>query len=269
MHNCQPQGLRLPAERRMRGSGAASFSTGLPGTAPLDGVTATGSASYSYDAAGDRTDAGATTGDVYDAERRLTSWTISGGSGKEAYDGDGHRVAHQTTSGVSTTTTYYVGTLEEVDAASGAVTKYYATPAGTPAAMRVGTGAVTYLATDGLGSVSEALDGSGTVTATALYGPYGQTRYSTGTLPTTKGYTGQRLDAASGLYYYQARYYDPATDQFVSADSAAAGLNRYAYVAGNPETATDPTGHWEQRRGHLEVFSLRCDSQQRIIRWGR
>jgi RHS repeat-associated protein len=62
-------------------------------------------------------------------------------------------------------------------------------------------------------------------------------------MPTAKGYTGQRADAASGLDYYGARYYDPATDQFVTADTAAAGLNRYAYVAGNPETATDPTGH--------------------------
>jgi RHS repeat-associated protein len=227
------------------GSGAASYSfgSGLPGTAPLDGVTANGTTSHTYDAAGDRTNAGTTTGDVYDAERRLVSWNVTGGSGKEAYDGAGRRVAHQTTSGVTTTTTYDVGSLEEVDAASGAVTTYYATPAGTPAALRVGTGAVTYLATDGLGSVSAALDGSGNVAAAQLFGPYGQGRYVTGTLPTTKGYTGQRADAASGLDYYGARYYDPATDQFVSVDTAAAGLNRYAYVAGNPETATDPTGH--------------------------
>jgi RHS repeat-associated protein len=182
-------------------------------------------------------------GDVFNVHRRLVSWSMPGGSGKEADDGAGRRVAHQTTSGVTSTTTYCVGGLEEVDAASGAVTKYYPTPAGTPAALRVGTGAVTYLATDGLGSVSAALDGSGNVTATQLFGPYGQTRYTTGAMPTTKGYTGQRADAASGLDYYNARYYDPATDQFVSADSAGAGLNRYAYVAGNPETATDPTGH--------------------------
>jgi hypothetical protein len=50
------------------------------------------------------------------------SWNVTGGSGKEAYDGEGRRVAHQTTSGVTTTTTYYVGGLEEVDGASGTVT---------------------------------------------------------------------------------------------------------------------------------------------------
>src|SRR5581483_972094 len=53
-----------------------------------------------------------------------------------------------------------------------------------------------------------------------------------------------RSDAAvSGLDYYGARYYDPALGQFTSADSQAAGLNRYGYVKGNPETFTDPTGH--------------------------
>ncbi|HEX2350112.1 MAG TPA: RHS repeat-associated core domain-containing protein [Ktedonobacterales bacterium] len=71
--------------------------------------------------------------------------------------------------------------------------------------------------------------------------------------PTSKGYTGQRADATtSGLDDYGARYYDAVAGQFTSADtllplSAAqpdpGQLNRYAYVAGNPETKTDPSGH--------------------------
>jgi RHS repeat-associated protein len=167
-------------------------------------------------AAGDRTDAGATTGDVYDAERRLVRWTAGGVTGTEAYDGEGQRVAHQTTSGATTTTTRYISGVEEVNAASGTVTKYYPAPDGLPQAVRVGS-TLSYLARDGLGSVSAALDGSGNVTAARLYAPYGQVRYNTGTLPTAKGYTGQRADAASGLNYYGARYYDPATDPFADA----------------------------------------------------
>jgi RHS repeat-associated protein len=63
-------------------------------------------------------------------------------------------------------------------------------------------------------------------------------------MPTTKGFTGQYSDAGStGLDYYGARYYDVALGQFTSADTANAGLNRYGYVKGNPETYTDPTGH--------------------------
>src|SRR6185312_1759997 len=52
-----------------------------------------------------------------------------------------------------------------------------------------------------------------------------------------------RADSASGLDYYGARYYDPTLGQFTSADTVSDGLNLYAYVNGNPETFTDPSGH--------------------------
>ncbi len=66
---------------------------------------------------------------------------------------------------------------------------------------------------------------------------------------------GQRSDAAiSGLDYYGARYYDPRLGQFTSADSVLDGLNRYAYVGGNPETKTDPSGHG-QRVGVPQAFA--------------
>jgi len=82
------------------------------------------------------------------------------------------------------------------------------------------------------------------VSATQLYAPYGAVREQSGALPTSYGYTHQRSDAVSGLDYYNARYYDPLAEQFTSADTTlAGGLNRYAYVGGNPETRTDPSGH--------------------------
>lgn len=46
--------------------------------------------------------------------------------------------------------------------------------------------------------------------------------------------------------YYNARYYDPVTARFVSADivqSNSGGFDPYAYVMGNPETFVDPSGH--------------------------
>ncbi len=84
------------------------------------------------------------------------------------------------------------------------------------------------------------------VTGEQVYGPYGNQRYTQGTLGTDKGYTGQFSDALSGLDYYNARYYDPVIGAFLSPDNvqgAAQGFDPYVYVAGNPETATDPTGH--------------------------
>jgi RHS repeat-associated protein len=90
---------------------------------------------------------------------------------------------------------------------------------------------------------------SGTVQAAQLFNPYGSVRYSTGTMPTEKGFTGQRLDP-SGLSYFNARYYDSSVGQFTSADSAQ-GPNRYEYVGGNPETITDPTGQFGACAGSM------------------
>ncbi len=223
-------------------------------------VTSIGGGTYtaSYDAVGDmtcrapnssQTCSGTPTGATmtYDAERRLSSWqnTPTSPTVQTAYlyDGEGQRIeAWQNTSGTQTTTGYLMGGVEE-RTNSGTITKYLGAK-GLPTAIRVGTaGSLNYLATDGLGSVSVAVDGSGNVVASQLFGPYGASRYSNGTMPTSKGFTGQRADATTGLDYYGARYYDSAAGQFTSADSVSQGLSRYAYVGGNPETVTDPSGH--------------------------
>ena len=50
-------------------------------------------------------------------------------------------------------------------------------------------------------------------------------------------------DAATGLYYASARWYDPATGQFMSRDPtgfAAGDANLDRYVGDNPATMTDP-----------------------------
>jgi RHS repeat-associated protein len=61
------------------------------------------------------------------------------------------------------------------------------------------------------------------------------------------GYTGREPTGAEvGLIYYRARYYDPAIGRFISRDPAGMvdGVNRYAYVGGDPVDFTDPTGEW-------------------------
>jgi RHS repeat-associated protein len=104
-----------------------------------------------------------------------------------------------------------------------------------------GTNSISDLLSDGLGSPTVRIGGTG-VQAAQLYGPSGQLRWAGGTMVTTYGFTGQHSDATTGLDYYGARYYDPAAGTFTSADTVGR-FNRYGYVAGNPETATDPTGH--------------------------
>ncbi len=181
----------------------------------------------------------------YDALRRLISWQNAPSSptstASYAYDGEGQRVQQSVTSNGTTTTTSYIGSYEEVSTTSGTtvVTKYY--QAGPATVENVG-GTYSYLAADAQGSVSVALSSGGAVTASQLFAPYGATRYSSGVMPTSYGYTGQRSDP-SGLAYFHARYYDPMVGQFTSADSAQ-GLNRYGYVKGNPTTLTDPSGNF-------------------------
>jgi len=62
-------------------------------------------------------------------------------------------------------------------------------------------------------------------------------------------YTGGIYDETTGIYYLNARYYDPETANFLSQDSYRgealnpASLNYYTYCYGNPITYTDPSGH--------------------------
>ncbi len=158
-------------------------------------------------------------------------------------------MAQQQTVSGTTTTTLCVGGVTEVTGST--LTKYLVVP-GAATYVRVGSGSgstLSLLGDDGLSSVTEALDVVGNVVARQLYMPYGGVRYS-GVMPTTKGFSGQRQDATTGLSYFVARYYNPVLGQFVSGDDVLPGqgynlwgLSRYAYVAGNPETKTDPTGH--------------------------
>jgi RHS repeat-associated protein len=81
------------------------------------------------------------------------------------------------------------------------------------------------------------------------YYPYGETRYTSGPLPTDFGFTGQRSEGF-GLYDYHARYYSPALGRFISADTLVPNpdnpqdFNRYAYVRNTPLKFIDPTGHY-------------------------
>ncbi len=61
-------------------------------------------------------------------------------------------------------------------------------------------------------------------------------------------FTGEQVDAESGLVFLRARYYDPMTGRFVSKDpfggfdNDTQSLNRYVYVQNNPISMADPTG---------------------------
>ncbi|MBI3151966.1 MAG: RHS repeat-associated core domain-containing protein [Chloroflexi bacterium] len=114
------------------------------------------------------------------------------------------------------------------------------------AGVRTGS-TLTYLLGDHLGSTSLTTDASGNFVSELRYKPWGETRYSSGTTATSYRYTGQREEVSFGLYFYNARWMDPALGRFVQADSivpgGVQGLDRYAYVNNSPLVYVDPSGH--------------------------
>ena len=112
-----------------------------------------------------------------------------------------------------------------------------------------------YIHQDHLGSTSLVTDSTGKVVSKQSYYPYGTTRsYSQLTADNSqpeRQYTGQVSDQdQTGLYYYNARYYNPQIGKFSQADKFNSCSNKYAYVGNNPVVNSDPSGN----------LSLRCAS---------
>jgi RHS repeat-associated protein len=126
--------------------------------------------------------------------------------------------------------------------------KYYYSGANR-VAMRVGANPVVFLMGDHLGSTSVAVNEQGAlVGGPQLYKAWGETR--AGSLPTRYQYTGQFNQIELGIYYYNARWYDPYISRWTQPDSivplASQGTqayDRYAYVNNNPSRYIDPSGH--------------------------
>jgi len=73
--------------------------------------------------------------------------------------------------------------------------------------------------------------------------PYPTT--NTGDYDNAWKFNGKELDAATGMYYYGARYYDPRISIFISVDPLAEryrNVGGYVYVANNPTMFIDPDG---------------------------
>ena len=202
-------------------------------------VTQVGGTAYSYDANGNMTARGAQTL-TWNAENRLSA--VSGGT-SFVYDGYGVRV--KKTEGGQTTV--YPSRFYEKNVTTGEVTTYYYL-GDRLVASRKGS-ALEYLHQDHLGSTALSTSSGGALAATLRYYAFGGTRASSGTLNTDRQFTGQRLDS-TGLYFYNARYYDAGIGRFISPDNFVpdAGnpqdFNRYSYVRNNPLTYADPSGNF-------------------------
>jgi RHS repeat-associated protein len=103
----------------------------------------------------------------------------------------------------------------------------------------------TYYLPDALGSIRQETDGTGAVTDSREWTPFG---VEVGTAQEGLGYTGEWYGGSVELLYLRARWYAVEVGRFTSPDPVIAdfhdprSINRYVYVLGNPVNAVDPSG---------------------------
>lgn len=210
-------------------------------------LTATQTASYSYDANGNmttKTEGGNSWTYAWDHENRMTSAALSGGStATYVYDALGRRVRRYKTGGVEDTKFTYDGQDALLDDNAGTLTKYL-NGEGIDNKLRSKTGStVNYFLADHLGSTNGFADGTGNVSSSSNYDSFGNP--SNTSFPNRYQFTGREYDSFSGLQFSRARWYDPKIGRFISEDPVGfngGDINLYGYVRNQPQWYRDPTG---------------------------
>ena len=101
------------------------------------------------------------------------------------------------------------------------------------------------------GSTTSLLDESGSGEVSYCYSDFGDTTIY-GDSKNEICYTGGIYDESTGLYYLNARYYDPENGRFLTPDTYRGDLQNpdtlhlYAYCKNNPVNRADPSGHASQ-----------------------
>lgn len=213
-------------------------------------VTATSAGgSFSYDANGNMTSrnpAGAAPAQMlaWNNDQRLATVTEGSTVTEHRYDADGGRIRRQT--GDDYSYYYQGGEYHHDDGAGTGEFTHYHTLGGSIVAMTI-DGELTWTYGDQIGSTSLTRTASG-VNKVQRYTPWGEIR-TDGNLTNDRHFTGQINDQTTGLYHYNARYYDPGIGRFISPDTIIPNpadgqhYNRYSYVLNNPIKYSDPSGH--------------------------
>ena len=107
-----------------------------------------------------------------------------------------------------------------------------------------------YYMYNGHADVTALLDMTGQVIDTYYYDAFGNIMEEVGDTNNPYRYAGYQYDAETGLYYLNARMYDPKIARFLQEDTYLGdpndplSLNLYTYAHNDPLTYDDPSGHW-------------------------
>ena len=127
--------------------------------------------------------------------------------------------------------------------------------------------ATSFYHADGLGAVTSLSNAAGALAQTYTFDSFGKQTAATGSLTNPFQYTGRESDTETGLYYYRARYYDPATGRFLSEDPArfASGTNDFfTYVENSSLNFRDPFGL--QKSGSQGGATTCCENNYDIAK---
>jgi RHS repeat-associated protein len=191
---------------------------------------------------------------TYDGESRMTAFQGFGGAASYTYDGNGLRVVKSVQGGTATVN-IFSGSSVIAEYDNGAAPdlpsrEYIYNPAGgatTGLLAKISKGATTYYHQDHL-SVRLTTDADGNILTQQGSFPFGESWYSNLGPGDNWFFTSYDRDSESGLDYALARYYDPRTGTFCSADPLAGSpddpqsWNRYPYGRNDPIDITDPSG---------------------------
>lgn len=219
---------------------------------------------FAFDLRGNRVSemaAGAERTFTYDGADRLLGVDSGTDTWTYAYSGDGlrSRVVHVDETGAEDARDMVWDVAASVPGLLSDGELMYVYGVGSaPLAQRGADGATLYLHGDALGSIRTVTDEAGEVVAGSDYEPYGTPVEVSGLVPvaevTAFGFAGEYTDP-TGLLYLRARFYDPATAQFLSIDPLRdRTLSLYGYTAGNPLQFVDPLGlDWLQTLGDVSA----------------
>ncbi len=241
-------------------------------------VTNPGTNTYTYDAADQLTQkvtapaggTATTTNYTYTAEGQLASgartWNVLGqltGSNTTGtnpasftYDGLGNRRAVTTSAGTKKESWDTNNPMPMLAVITDTANKTYAqryTPTGDVLETQhpAGTYASSYYGHDAMGSVTDVLEGNGTLAWDYAYEPFGTTKTSnslvTGAVQTNFGYTGAYKETTLDQYALRARDYDTTLGRFTAPDPLTPSINDayispYVYANNEPTVLSDPTG---------------------------
>jgi RHS repeat-associated protein len=251
------------------------FETGAVIAAPADAQTdlipaGVANKPYSFDGFGQIASSPTLTGTVFDAYGRMIRAQTATHDVFFGYDQTGRRIYKKIVALDGGAEQLYLFPMQSFESGPKGEESFVHIGSARLVRMEHGTGKWFYYLRDHLDSSDYLMASTGVPVEQMLYRAYGtehrpealsaawgtHTPSISGELPREKThhrFTGKYLDDSTGLYYFGARYYDPALGRFVSPDPLYMGdpercttnpvaCNLFAYANNNPMSFVDPTG---------------------------